>query len=88
MGQDEAIPEVRWDIQRKGRAWSPEEWNLRRELTPNKNELSRGRLYYSDEALLNMLALLLENIGADRAVRLGDPRVWRAAIAALGDETG
>ena len=57
MGQDETIPEVRWDIQREGRAWSPEEWNLRRELTPNKNELSRGRLYYSGEARLNMLAL-------------------------------
>jgi hypothetical protein len=27
-----------------------------------------------------MLALLLENVGADKAVRLGDPGVWREAI--------
>ena len=33
-----------------------------------------------------MLALLLENVGAERAVRLGNARVWRAAVAALDDE--
>jgi hypothetical protein len=27
--------------------------------------------------------LLLENVGADRAVQLGDPDVWRAAVAKL-----
>jgi hypothetical protein len=27
--------------------------------------------------------LLLENVGADRAVQLGDPEVWRAAVAKL-----
>jgi hypothetical protein len=31
-----------------------------------------------------MLGLMLENVGADQAVRLGDPAVWRAAVAALG----
>ena len=30
-----------------------------------------------------MLALLLENVGADKAVRLGEASVWRAAVAAL-----
>jgi hypothetical protein len=33
---------------------------------------------------VTMLALLLENLGADRAVRLGNPAVWRAAVTALG----
>ena len=33
-----------------------------------------------------MLALLLENIGVDKAVRLGRPDVWRAAVAALKDD--
>jgi hypothetical protein len=87
MGQDETIPEVPWDIHRQGRAWTPDEWRARRELTPDKNELRRGQLYYSEEDRLNMLALLLENVGADRAVRIGDPRVWREAIAALDNPT-
>ena len=30
-----------------------------------------------------MLGLLLENVGADAAVHLGDPEVWREAVAAL-----
>jgi hypothetical protein len=29
------------------------------------------------------LALLLENVDVDQDVRLGDPAVWRAAVAAL-----
>lgn len=87
MEREEAALDVRWDIRRDGRAWTPEEWNVRRELTPHKNELIRGKLYWRDEDRLHMLALLLENIGADRAVRIGDPRVWREAIAALGEAT-
>jgi len=77
-----------WDIRRKGRAWSPEEWDVRRELTPEKIELSRGKLFWTDEDRLSMLALLLENLGADQAVRLGDPRVWREAIARLDEPAG
>jgi len=30
-----------------------------------------------------MLALLLENVGIDKAIRFGDPNVWREAIADL-----
>jgi hypothetical protein len=32
---------------------------------------------------LTLLALLLENVGTDQAVRLGDPEVWRAAVRDL-----
>lgn len=32
-----------------------------------------------------MLGLLLENVGADQVVRLGNPDVWRAAVAELND---
>jgi hypothetical protein len=31
----------------------------------------------------NLLALLLENVGADVGVRLGDPRVWKEAVQQL-----
>jgi hypothetical protein len=74
-------PRIDWDIRLEGRAWSGEEWRARRELRPDKIEMSQGKLFWSDEDRLNMLALLLENVGADRAVRLGNPQVWRDAIA-------
>jgi hypothetical protein len=32
-----------------------------------------------------MLALLLEKVGADKAVRIGTPEIWRAAVAGLSD---
>jgi hypothetical protein len=85
MLDDEPLPEVQWDIRREGRAWSREEWNARREHTPEKFELSRGMLFWRDEDRLAVLALMIENLGVDRVVRLGDPKVWREAIAALDE---
>ena len=35
--------------------------------------------------VLTMLALLLENVGIDKAVALGDSSIWREAIDALND---
>jgi hypothetical protein len=74
---------VKWDIRRKGRAWRGDEAWDRFQLTPEKFEMFDGKLFWSDEARENLLGLLLENVGADRAVRLGDPEVWRAAVAKL-----
>ena len=53
------------------------------ELTPHKMELINGRLLWSRKDRETLLALLLENIGADRAVQLGEPDVWRSAVAKL-----
>ena len=78
---------VTWDIRREGRAWGSEAMS-RYEMTPEKTEMIEGRLYWTDEERLTMLALLLENVGADTAVRLGDPAIWRAAVAALADNGG
>jgi hypothetical protein len=72
-----------WEIRREGRAWRAEEALARFDLTPEKIEMVDGKLFWSDEQRLKMLALLLENVGADAAVRIGDPAVWRAALAAL-----
>lgn len=77
-------PEIQWDIRREGRAWGDEALE-RYYLTPEKMEMTDGKLFWNDEERLTMLGLLLENVGADRAVRFGDPQVWREAIAALGD---
>jgi hypothetical protein len=82
------MAQVEWDIRREGRAWSREEWATRRELTPEKIEMIRGQLFWSDEDRLTMLALLLENLGVDQAVRLGRARVWRDAIAQLDEAAG
>ena len=77
------IPLPAWDIRREGRAWRGEEAMARYQLTPEKTEMYKGRLFWSDEDRLSMLGLLLENVGADAAVRLGDPSVWKAAVADL-----
>jgi hypothetical protein len=65
-------------------AWNGDEIRSRYNLTPEKIELIQGKLFWSEEDRLNMLALLLENVGVDKAVRLGSPGVWREAIAQLG----
>jgi hypothetical protein len=76
---------VTWDIQRDGRAWGDEAMS-RYQMTPEKTEMVGGRLYGTEEERLTMLALLLENVGADRAVRLGNASTWRGAAAALNEE--
>jgi hypothetical protein len=71
-----------WDIRRDGHALGLEAMSRYR-MTPEKTETLDGRLYGAEEERLTMLALLLENVGADKAVRLGEASVWRAAVAAL-----
>ena len=78
------MPAVRWNIGRQGRAWSGDEAHERWELTPEKFEMDRGKLFWDETQRLTLLALLLENVGVDQAVRLGDPEVWRAAVRAVG----
>lgn len=56
---------------------------LRYELCPAKIELIDGHLFWTEDDRLTMLGLLLENVGADKAVRLGDSKVWREAVAGL-----
>ena len=76
---------IRWDIRREGRSWEGDEVWARYELTPENTEMTDGKLYWDDEERLTMLGLLLENVGIDRAIRLGDPRLWREAVAELDE---
>ena len=71
-----------WDIRREGRRWGDEALS-RYSLTPEKIEMVGGKLLSSEEERLTLVALLLENVGVDKAVRLGDPAVWREAVDAL-----
>jgi len=79
-------PEGGWDIRREGRSWDNDEALPRLEMMPEKTEMTDGKLYWTEQDRLVVLGLLLENVGVDRAIRLGDPAVWRAAIAALDEE--
>jgi hypothetical protein len=74
---------INWDIHLEGHAWSAEELRSRYDLIPEKIELIQGKLFWSEEARLNMLGLLLENVGVEKAIRLGDPKVWQKAISQL-----
>lgn len=74
---------IEYDIRRQGYAWPREFARERYYLAPEKIEMIDAKLFWNEEQRLRMLGLLLENVGADAAVRLGDPEVWRAAIADL-----
>lgn len=76
--------QVAWDIRREGRAWQGDEAWARWQLTPEKFEMWEGKAFFDENARRLLLGLLLENVGADVAVRLGDPSVWRQAVADLG----
>ena len=74
--------QVQWDVRLEGRAWGAEGLS-RYFMVPDKTEMVEGKLYWSEEQRLTMLALLLENVGATQAVRIGDPEVWKQAVANL-----
>lgn len=76
-----------WDIRRRGRAWTGDEARARWELTPEKFEMYKGKLFFSERERRNLLGLLLENVGAEVAVRMGDAQVWRDAVQQLGGAT-
>jgi hypothetical protein len=85
--EDDPIPQVDWDIRREGRVWQGKEARARYELAPEKIELIEGQLLLSERDRVVMLGLLLENVGVDQAVRLGNPAVWREAIDRLGEQS-
>lgn len=82
-----------FDIRREGRRWSIEEAERAYRATdenpdvPGKMEFIDGKFFHSDAQRITMLGWMLEMMGADVAVRLGDPDVWRAAVAGLADDT-
>jgi hypothetical protein len=69
------------NIQRRGRKWSRAEIEEKyHNHCPEKIELIEGKMFWTEEQRLNMLALLLENVGMDAAVSLGDPKLWKQAL--------
>jgi hypothetical protein len=58
------------DIRREGRRWSHEEFDQRIYHAPEKIEFVGG-IFDSDRQRLNVLGMVLENLGIDRAIRFG-----------------
>lgn len=87
--EEDDRPAIVWDIHREGRAWTNDEFGPRADrLVELKFEISRGRLFWSEETRRMVLAMLLENVGMDAAVRMGDPARWKEAIdSVLADDT-
>ena len=73
-----------WDIRREGRQWKGEEFEKRIYQAPEKIEFVGG-IFVDEDERLTVLAMLLENLGIDKAVRLGNPADWKAALAELID---
>jgi hypothetical protein len=74
-----------WAIRREGRQWAGEEFYYRLDQAPEKIEF-RGGIFTNERDRLTVLAMLLENLGIDKAVRLGKLEDWKAAIADLEKE--
>jgi len=68
---------IKWDIRLEGRAWQENEIRERLDLMPEKFEIYRGKLFWNEKDRLNLLAMLLENVGVRKAVRLGNTQIWR-----------
>jgi hypothetical protein len=69
-----------WDIRREGRRWTRDESRRRMAQAPEKIEFVAG-IFTSDRERLKVLAMLLENLGIDKAIQLGKLEDWKAAIA-------
>lgn len=72
-----------WDIRREGRAWVDDEALARYDRAPEKSKMADGMLFWDEDQRMTMSALLLENLGVDKAVTLGSADVWKGAIADL-----
>jgi hypothetical protein len=76
-----------WDIRREGRRWTRDEFERRVYQAPEKIEFVGG-IFASERERLTVLGMLLENLGIDKAVRLGKLADWKAALADLEKQQG
>jgi hypothetical protein len=78
---------IEWDIRREGRRWSHEEFDRRIYEAPEKIEFVDG-IFASERERLNVLAMLLENLGTDKVVRFGRLEDSKATIEDLEKKQG
>ena len=77
---------VDWEILNGGRQWQSSEAMDRYFMAPEKIEMVDGKLFNTAEERETLLCLLLENVGANRAVMFGAPEIWQAAVAKLAKQ--
>lgn len=73
---------VEWHLSRQSRSWSADEMASKMDLLPAKLEAIGGKVCLNVEQRLMLLAALLENLGTDVVVGLGDLQTWRASVDA------
>ncbi len=74
---------VAWDFRAKGYGWGENTWERLKLIEEFKLEVIDGKLMYDDTMRLLMMGLLIENVGLDKLVRLGDPEAWKRAVGKL-----
>ncbi len=79
---NEDFDPAEWVIRREGQEWRGKRFSNRIYQAPEKIEFVGG-IFANETERLTVLAMLLENLGIDKAVRLGNPEDWRAAVAEL-----
>jgi hypothetical protein len=79
---------LQWDIRRGPRRWNGDEVNKRLELTPDHFEVIDGEMLCSEEHRVNLLGVVLEQVGIDAALRLAPKELWREALDAYEQEQG
>jgi hypothetical protein len=52
----------------------------RLELTPEHFEVFDGKMLFTEEDRLNLLGVVLEQVGIDDALRLAPKELWREAL--------
>ncbi len=73
----------KWHNRREGQQWMGEKFKNRIYQAPEKIEFVEGGIFTNERERLTVLAMILENLGIDKAVRLGDPADWKAAVMEL-----
>lgn len=73
---------VAWEFDLESHPWrKPRE---RYDLIPEiKFEMIEGKLFWDDETRLLIIGLLIENVGLEKVVKLGNPEAWREAVNRL-----
>lgn len=78
---------MEWQIGRTGKNWTGPEVLQKLNQLPGRLELVDGKLCFNEEERRTLLAGLLENVGMDEVLTLGDIQDWREALAARADST-
>src|SRR5437588_4448364 len=74
---------MQWDIRRAPRIWNSDEIRSRLELTPEHFEVFDGEMLFTEQDRVNLLGVVLEQVGLDAALRLAPKELWREALDAF-----